>query len=74
MNIKIILIALGEQNRTFSEVLFKHGVYAPAIRPPTVPEGTSRLRMSVIASHTENDIKKVIQALIASRTAVDKLH
>ena len=73
---QIIPLIIGPAKRAlhFSEVLFEHGVYAPAIRPPTVPEGTSRLRMSVIASHTENDIKKVIQALIASRTAVDKLH
>ena len=69
-----LIIGPAKQALHFSEVLFEHGVYAPAIRPPTVPEGTSRLRMSVIASHTENDIKKVIQALIASRTAVDKLH
>ena len=73
---QIIPLIIGPAKRAlhFSEVLFEHGVYAPAIRPPTVPEGTSRLRMSVIASHTENDMQKVIQALIESRTAVDKLH
>ena len=73
---QIIPLIIGSAKRTlhFSEVLFEHGVYAPAIRPPTVPEGTSRLRISVIATHTDNDIRKVIQALIESRTSVDKIY
>ena len=73
---QIIPLIIGPAKRTlhFSEILFEHGVYAPAIRPPTVPEGTSRLRISVIATHTDNDMQRVIQALIESRTSVDKLH
>ncbi|HHZ92319.1 TPA: 8-amino-7-oxononanoate synthase [Candidatus Poribacteria bacterium] len=73
---QIIPLIIGSAKRTlhFSEVLFEHGVYAPAIRPPTVPEGTSRLRISVIATHTDDDIRKVIQALIESRTSVDKIY
>ena len=73
---QIIPLIIGPAKRTlrFSEILFEHGVYAPAIRPPTVPEGTSRLRISVIATHTDNDMQRVIQALVESRTSVDKLH
>ena len=73
---QIIPLIIGSAKRTlhFSEALFERGVYAPAIRPPTVPKGTSRLRISVIATHTDDDIQRVIQALIESRTSVDKFY
>ncbi len=39
--------------------LFAQGVFAPAIRPPTVPEGTARIRFSVMASHGEEELGRV---------------
>jgi 8-amino-7-oxononanoate synthase len=39
------------------------GLLAPAIRPPSVPEGTARLRISVTAGHTEDDVKRLAEAL-----------
>ncbi|HEY7893102.1 MAG TPA: 8-amino-7-oxononanoate synthase [Solirubrobacteraceae bacterium] len=41
----------------------EHGVFAQAIRPPTVPQGTSRLRLTVMASHTERELRRAAQVL-----------
>ena len=68
---QILPLMLGsvEVAARFAEALLEHGVYAPAIRPPTVPEGTSRLRISVMASHTTEDLKTAITGLEAARAA-----
>ena len=44
----------------------EQGVFAPAIRPPTVPEGTSRLRVTPIASHTEQEMQEAARILVAA--------
>ncbi len=46
-----------------SRRLFERGILAPAIRPPTVPEGTARVRLTPIATHTEADIEAVLKTL-----------
>ena len=68
---QILPMMLGsvEVASRFAEALLAHGVYAPAIRPPTVPEGTSRLRISVIASHTTEDLETAITGFEAARDA-----
>lgn len=43
--------------------LFEHGLYAKAIRPPTVPEGTSRIRFALSANHTEAHVDAALAAL-----------
>ena len=48
-----------------ARILGEHGVLAPAIRPPTVPEGTARLRFSVSAGHTDENLDQLLQALAA---------
>ena len=68
---QILPLMLGsvEVASRFAEALLAHGVYAPAIRPPTVPEGTSRLRISVTASHTTEDLKTAITGFEAAKAA-----
>jgi 8-amino-7-oxononanoate synthase len=61
----IISIALGSAEAALeaSRELLQRGILAPALRPPTVPEGTSRLRLSVTAQHTREDIDLLAEAL-----------
>ena len=54
-----------------SRRLEEHGLLIPAIRPPSVPDGTARLRISVTAGHSEADVMQLIMALrdcVPSRT------
>jgi 8-amino-7-oxononanoate synthase len=60
----IIPVMAGEAVRavSWSQALLEQGVFAPAVRPPTVPEGSARLRVTVTAAHTDEDIAKCVQA------------
>lgn len=60
----IIPVMIGDpaQVVTLSRALETHGVLVPAIRPPTVPKGTSRLRATVMATHTPGDLEQVLAA------------
>ena len=61
---QILPVILGNPQRAtrIAEALFTEGVFAPAIRPPAVPPGTSRLRLTAMATHTEAEIQKAIDA------------
>jgi 8-amino-7-oxononanoate synthase len=48
-----------------SEKLVEHGLLVPAIRPPTVPPGSARLRISLSAGHSEADVTRLIESLNA---------
>jgi 8-amino-7-oxononanoate synthase len=50
-----------------ASALEQRGFLAAAIRPPTVPPGTSRLRLALRAAHTETDVDTLIEALAACR-------
>jgi 7-keto-8-aminopelargonate synthetase-like enzyme len=55
---------VGDANNAvaFAEQLFAEGVYAPAIRPPTVPESTSRIRVTITSEHTLAHIEQALGA------------
>jgi 8-amino-7-oxononanoate synthase len=49
------------------ETLLEQGIYVQAIRPPTVPRGTSRLRMTLTAAHSEQDLEHALDAMRSLR-------
>jgi len=61
----IIPVILGDAERAtaVSEKLWRRGLLVPAIRPPTVPRGTSRLRISLTCGHTDEQIDRLVAAL-----------
>lgn len=61
--IQPLLIGDSKQALALSEGLRERGLWVAAIRPPTVPQGTSRLRITLSAAHTETDVEELIGAL-----------
>jgi glycine C-acetyltransferase/8-amino-7-oxononanoate synthase len=61
---QILPVVLGSSQRAtrIADALLVKGVFAPAIRPPAVPPDTSRLRLTVMATHTETEIQQAIDA------------
>ncbi len=67
---QIVPVLIGEETAC-SEIaadLEKRGLLVKAIRHPTVPKGMARLRISVCASHTEEDIQQLVDVLCSSLT------
>lgn len=58
-------VVIGEVERTnkISQSLFDQGIHVTAIRPPTVPDGTARLRITLSAAHNHTHIDQLISAL-----------
>jgi glycine C-acetyltransferase/8-amino-7-oxononanoate synthase len=62
---QIVPIIVGDAREAMAicEAALEGGVFAQAIRPPTVPEGTSRLRLAVMASHTKDELRDAARVL-----------
>jgi 7-keto-8-aminopelargonate synthetase-like enzyme len=61
----IIPVVLGAEERAVaaSARLLEHGLWVPAIRPPTVAPGTSRLRITLSATHTDEQVARLMAGL-----------
>ena len=62
---QIVPVIVGDNRQALSltDSLQDAGFFVRAIRPPTVPEGTARIRLSVTANHDANDIRRLLEAL-----------
>jgi 8-amino-7-oxononanoate synthase len=65
---QIVPIVVGEAERTMAlcERLLERGVFAQGIRPPTVPEGSSRLRCTVMATHEPAELERAAREIAAA--------
>lgn len=61
--IQPLLIGSNKETVATSEALRERGILVPAIRPPTVPKGQARLRISFSAAHSVEDVRKLVEAL-----------
>lgn len=61
-------IVIGDNHKTLelASNLFEQGIHVTAIRPPTVPENTARLRITLSAEHEKQDVDVLIKALSSS--------
>jgi len=63
----VLPIVIGDEAAAVeaAAALFERGVLVPAIRPPTVPRGTSRLRVALSAAHTDEQLDSLLAGLDA---------
>ena len=61
----IVPVVYGDDQRALdaSAALLDRGLLVPAIRPPTVPAGTARLRIALSAAHTAEQVERLVVAL-----------
>lgn len=60
-----VMVGDAESTMALSSALLERGVFAHGIRPPTVPEGTARLRATVMATHSEAELDAALTAFAA---------
>ncbi len=61
--IQPLVIGANDEALRVAAALAARGVQVPAIRPPTVPQGSARLRISLSAAHSDEDVAHLIEAL-----------
>jgi glycine C-acetyltransferase/8-amino-7-oxononanoate synthase len=68
---QIVPLVVGDAAEAMAacERALSAGVFAQAIRPPTVPDGTSRLRLAVMASHTRSELRRAAGVLAGALRA-----
>jgi len=68
--IQPLIVGANAEAVALSDALAAQGILVPAIRPPTVPEGTARLRISFSAAHEDADVDALVAALHAAERAI----
>jgi 8-amino-7-oxononanoate synthase len=68
----IIPVILGEPETALAAAAFlrERGIWVPAIRPPTVARGSARLRISLMATHTDSDVEQLLDGMRALRANI----
>ena len=59
----VLFLFAGDEPIEHKPGLMERGIWASAIRPPTVPQGSARLRVTLTASHSEGDIEQLLNAM-----------
>ena len=67
--VQALVIGANDEALRVMAVLADAGIWVPAIRPPTVAEGTARLRIALSAAHTPDDVAALLHALAAAAKA-----
>ena len=65
-------VLTGEPEATLrlASLLREKGIYTPAVRPPSVPAGKCRIRASLMATHTEDQISRALEGFAAAGSLV----
>lgn len=70
--IQPLLVGDSQRAQTLALALRDHGLWVSAIRPPTVPPGGARLRITLTAAHQAEDVERLLEALHDVRFAIDR--
>lgn len=62
-----VLVGESDDAMKLSSRILELGIFAPAIRPPSVPVGTARIRLTVMATHSDMHIAQILDAFAAAR-------
>ncbi|MFZ4538607.1 8-amino-7-oxononanoate synthase [Propionivibrio sp.] len=62
--IQPVIIGDNHEALRVANALYERGLWVPAIRPPTVPKGTARLRVSLTAAHSAGQVDRLVDALL----------
>ena len=62
--IQPVIIGENAEAMATAHALFERGLWVPGIRPPTVPAGTARLRITLSAAHSEEQVARLVDALM----------
>lgn len=68
-----IIVGDAQQTMTLAEAVLRRGVFAHGIRPPTVPDGTSRIRVTPMATHTRAQLERTLDAFATAGKEVGVL-